>query len=136
MADAPRFTVPVRLRCCQREGFGFPSACGAPAYYARPGGNGFPEGYYCPEHKRKGDLPIPANHLVNRVSIQAEIVFSGTSWGSAPAQTEAIERLQAVLERAGGVLNLVTVQSAIGRYEAPRSGPLPELAPAPPRRRA
>src|SRR5690242_274552 len=116
----PHFAVDIRPRCAfaTLNPDGLP--CGELAEWVRPTVNGFPQGYFCGQHRAESDEPIPDSYLVNRVSIRAEIVFSGVGFSGPAARAEAIERLRLAVEGARGVMNLIDATSTIGRVTTVR----------------
>jgi hypothetical protein len=119
MVDMARFTAAPAPRCfyCGEESE--PFACGEAACWMRPGPADYPAGYFCPAHRAEGDVPIPPDYVVRRVSIVLEVVFAGTSWSDGHARAEAVCRLEEAVQGAGGLISLSQVSTALGRRAAP-----------------
>lgn len=82
----------------------------------RPGGAWGAHSYLCARHAKPHDLPIPSAVAFRRVRVTALVDFAGTSWAAPNAHIDAVEHLREAVATVGGVLNLVGVTSAIGRY--------------------
>lgn len=119
MADVANFSLAPPLRCGELLGNSPRTWCGAPASHFRPRVSEFPDGYFCASHARPGDQPIADSFLFRRVSVQLEVLLAGVTWQPGDADHEAVELLNRVIERAGGLVNLRTVTSAVGRYSPP-----------------
>lgn len=119
MSDAPEFHVKPTIRCFHRDPDRSPAACARQARWMRPGASSVPSGYFCDEHVSPGDVPIPATVIFRRVSVQLEVLFSATDFSPGMAQAEAVAALERAVERVGGVINLHTVTSVVGRYASP-----------------
>lgn len=93
--------------------------CGELASWMRAGSLSFSPGYFCNAHHSIDDVAIPAEKMFRRVSMTVEILFASVSLVPAEAHAEVLARLELAVEQAGGVLNLHTVTSAIGRSSQP-----------------
>ena len=122
MEDLAAFTALPIARCFEPVENCEPRACAAPATWRRMDGPTRIIGYYCDQHHQSGDEPIITPELVRRVSVTAQILFSGTSFHPSAAQLEAVARLERAVESIGGLLSLHAVTSAVGRHRAPAAG--------------
>ena len=125
MADIPTFTVLPPLRCFDPVGNSLDLACAAEARWMRRSGDGSLPAFYCDGHREPGDTPIAGPLVVRRVSLVAEVLFCAVTPFQNGSQTEAVTRLEQAVGMAGGLLNLVSVTSTIGRWtpvSAPRGG--------------
>lgn len=96
--------------------------CGAPAAWLRAGNAVFDDAYFCDAHRGFSDVPIPETTIVNRVWLSVRVLFAGVSPLAPDARHEAVERLQAAIAAAGGVVQVEGIGSSLVRY-----GPLPPL---------
>jgi len=128
VADVANFRVAPPPRCGQLERNSLSRFCGRRATHIRLGVGEFPVGYFCPQHSSPGDKIIPASFLFRRVSVQLEVTLAGVSLQPGEAEGDAVGALVRAIERAGGLVNLHTVHSALGRYTPPAQatrGPKP-----------
>ena len=96
-----------------------------------PDRGGHPGPLFCTVHAPKTAVPIAGQVLLRRVSVQAEVIFTGHGITPAHDQAEAVAQLEQAIEAIGGTLNLHAATSVLGRYEAP---PVRQVGPGRPRR--
>jgi hypothetical protein len=89
----------------------------------RIAGEGSCVGFFCELHRQPGDVPIAPPFIFRRVAVTLEVLFAGTSSNATLAQIEAVSRLEQAVQAAGGVINLHSARSTVGRYVAPASPP-------------
>lgn len=120
MSNEPHFKAVPPMRCQEPIGGRPRLLCGELAQVMRAGTDVFHPGYFCADHAQHGDLPIPDAGIFRRVSVQVEVLFAAASWFDKEAKVEAVARLEDAVTRAGGLLSLSAVQTAIGRFGARR----------------
>ena len=81
--------------------------------------DGSPPALICDGHRETGDTPIAGPLVVRRVSLVAEVLFCAVTPFQNLSQREAVTRLEQAVGMAGGVVNLVSVTSTIGRWTPP-----------------
>jgi hypothetical protein len=119
--DIRLFTVLPPLRCCFYLNLPGRSFCGERAVLFRPT-DAFGRGaFFCRAHADATDQAIVADVLVRRVRVLADAVFAGVSMVRQDAHSEAIDQLEAAIKARGGLLNLHSVTSEVGRLQAPGS---------------
>lgn len=123
MSDIAVFTVRPPLRCFAPLERNPELLCGELAWWKRRGASGDRCEFFCDAHRDSSDLPITGEVIFRRVSLSVDVLFAGASWYPTVAQIEALSRLEHAVVRAGGVLNLVTVTSAVGRSSPPALPP-------------
>lgn len=84
-----------------------------------PARAGLPGPLWCSVHAPGTAVPIAGPLLVRRVSVVAEVVFTGHGITPAYDQAEAVAQLERAIEAIGATLNLHAATSQLGRYEAP-----------------
>ena len=119
MADVAKFEIFQPPRCHELVGQHCSIPCGSLASWVRPGVGELPSGYFCDSHRQIDDRPIPAEFLLRRVSVVVEVSIAAASMLPGLAQHEAVERVRQAVEGAGGLFNLHTVTSTVGRYRPP-----------------
>lgn len=119
MADVPVFTVAPPMRCFHTVDEFAKRICGARAHWTRSHPGRISPEYFCERHRVPGDEPLPLSLTFRRITIVAEIVLAGASGLQSQAQVEALERVELAVRGAGGLLNLHTVTSVIGRSRPP-----------------
>ena len=119
MPDVAEFAVVPPLRCHELLHHSPGAVCGAKAEWMRPGQHELPVGYFCSQHREPTDVRIPETFVLRRVSITADVLFAGASMAQALSQAEAVDRLERAIRSVGGVINLHTVTSAVGRCSPP-----------------
>lgn len=119
MSDAPIFTVRPTLRCHARHEHGRRAICGARAVAIRFPARGDEPEFFCGEHARPTDAPIPANLTFRRVKVTAEIYLAGASLNAAQAEAEAVDRIHDALRQAGAVVSLAACSSQVGHFRSP-----------------
>lgn len=120
MTDVAVFASRPPLRCFEIIDLRTGARCGGDAAVARRRGATQPVGYFCGAHAMAGDDPIRDDDVFRRVSVTLDILFAGVSWDRTIAQAEALAGLEALVDAAGGVINLSACRSQLGRV-----GPLP-----------
>lgn len=91
---------------------------------------GVPVSLWCTDHRPMTAVPVAGALLLRRVSITAEVVFTGHGVNPGYDQAEAVGQLERAVQAAGGTLNLHTATSVMGRYQAP---PVRQVGPGRPR---
>src|ERR671918_350946 len=119
MPDVATFVAVPTLRCHELVDHSPRAVCGVKAEWMRPGSHELPVGYFCSQHRASTDVRIPESFLFRRVSVTLDVLFAGASMAQALSQAEVVDRLERVIESAGGLINLHTVTSAVGRYSPP-----------------
>lgn len=119
MAEFPRFTVPLIMRCHQSLGARPRVFCGEPAQWFRRAILNFPDGFFCDAHKVTTDTRIPDSLDYRRVRVMGDLMIAGVSRLPREAELEGVKRLLEAVARAGGLLNVYRVTSHIGRYGLP-----------------
>jgi hypothetical protein len=116
MPDVPVFHIRPPFRCWHpienRPG----RVCGELAAWSSPAGASARPGFFCSAHKREGDTAIANDEPFRRVSITLEVLLNGTSYEEHAATMEALSVVERALENAGGLVNLHTSHSEIGRW--------------------
>ena len=120
MPDLPEFLIRPPFRCHELGENGSKRACGKPAQWAPSADDSERRGFYCQDHKRESDQRILDTAEFRRVSVTLEVVFNATSFDEAAAIAEVVRTAEVALERAGGLVNLHTTHSQIGRWRASR----------------
>ena len=115
----PAFTVCPTVRCTRRLGDEAYQVCGQPATHVVRGKWWFEDRGFCAACAPETAEPLPADLAVRRVRLTLEVYVAGTH-GSAPAaQQEALAHVQAALEAAGAIVEVLEARSTFGRYPAP-----------------
>lgn len=119
MSDIAEFSVLPPLRCSMPLGPSDRGWCGAAAVSMTVAESPWRVQYFCASHAHLADQPLVGPFVFRRVSLVCEVQFAGVTlvWG--PAQAEALARLEAVVSQAGGLLNLTSVTSVLGRWTPP-----------------
>lgn len=123
------FIIKPTLRCFHQVGIRQPLTCGKPATWQGPL---LPRGlraYVCDDHRTALDAPIGGVLIFRRIGLVFDVLFAGTHVVQQTAEVEALARMEAAVEAIGGYINLQSVRSEIGTWEAlpqPRS----DVAPA------
>jgi len=118
MPNEPVFLVRPIFRCCEPVENSPRRRCARPAPWSSPADTPRHITFRCDDHKRENDRPVELDALFRRVSITAEILYSGISMDQTAAIAEALATLELAVEQSGGLLNLHTTHSAIGRWKA------------------
>lgn len=117
------FAVRPPLRCFEIVDLRTGARCGELAVWSRPTNGARPLGYFCSAHSFPTDEPIQDDAPFRRVGITLDVLFAGVSWDRSKAHAEAVERLEAAVQALGGVINLQTCRSQVGRIgPVPRAG--------------
>lgn len=117
--ELPNFLALPTLRCFGELTGAAPCLCGAPASRYRHGGTWGLHVFLCAEHAEPTDVPIPASVVFRRVRIMGCLDVAAVSWTPARAQNEAVAAMEAAVRAGGGLLSVMGVTSATGRYSAP-----------------
>lgn len=127
MPDVAIYMIRPPVRCFGLLKNSSRSRCGKAAEWHRQSGNGELLEFYCDDCRAPGDQPLRPDALFRRVSVFAEILFTGASTERTAAHAEVMARLESALAAIGAVLNVHGVSSNIGRTplqarpgEAPR----------------
>ena len=115
------------MRCQERVGNSPARFCGELAPWFRRGNDWFADGFFCNRHRHETDVPLPPELVFRRVRLMAIADFAAITPIRSIAQVEAAAVLMAAVERAGGVVSVQQVSSAVGRYTAPAPAPAPPL---------
>jgi hypothetical protein len=75
--------------------------------------------FWCDLHKERDATPIAGITIVRRVCVVAQIVLSSAVGTDQIARAEAVARLVAGIESAGGLFNLHVVTSQTGPWAVP-----------------
>jgi hypothetical protein len=110
----PTFTVCPPLRCCFPVNHPSRDLCGEIARWMSSEKDPVVPAFYCDKHKFSNDVPIAGEQLVQRLTLHVDVLFTGVTLAGPRAREEAIERLQAVVAAAGGLLNLHSLSSETG----------------------
>jgi hypothetical protein len=119
LRNLPSMAFSPPARCFYRGGDDHGTVCGELAQYVRPGAEWFRTIYFCEAHHGPSDLEIPPVHPIRRVRINAILLFSAASLNQPIAHTEALARLEAAVQYAGGLLDVEDVNSTWGKSSPP-----------------
>lgn len=119
MDDVAHFTIRPPLRCFGPDPSSASSICGEFAQWFRSGPTFDRTGFFCRFHRLSIDIKIPDEALFRRVHINAELLFAAVSWMPSIAHAEAVRLLNQGVGQVGGLVNLHTVSSAVGRWTPP-----------------
>jgi hypothetical protein len=72
--------------------------------------------FFCDDCHRFGDVPIPDDPILRRVTVTLEAYVAATSLVPREAHRRAVDELLRMINGAGGVMNLVNVTSTIGQF--------------------
>ena len=117
MCESPRYLVRPPLRCFELDPSRPAGVCARPARWSAPLSLRGELAFYCDDHRPMRAAPVSLDALFRRVSITADVLFSGTSFDRARAHAEALAQLEYAVEAAGGLLNLHVCRSEVGRLE-------------------
>ena len=125
MDDLANFTVKPLLRCFGVDAIRPGTVCGAPAAWTEPAKPGQQQQYFCDKHKRVSSVEIDANPVFRRVTITLDVMLAAVHMTDAGAKTKAWAELERAVSAIGGVVNLHSASSTVGRYNptAPRPAP-------------
>lgn len=115
LRHVPAATIEPPQRCYHRGELAGATVCGERAEWMREGPHWFVCGYFCARHRLPSDVPIPAVHVFRRVRVSVEVFFSGASMEAPAAHREAMARLEAAVQSAGGLLDVQGVRSVIAK---------------------
>src|SRR5437016_4992799 len=118
MGHTPIAAIALTLRCHHRESPADVSVCGAPAFWSRPGAQGFPPCTYCDLHRGPMDRQMAPAPLVRRVRVTLVADLAGAALLPAAAHSEAVNTLVSALESVGAVVSLVDVGSTVAQNPA------------------
>lgn len=125
-SDIRLFSVMPPLRCCFELQSSPRKFCGERAQWFRPA-DAFGRGaFFCRKHRDETDQVLGADVLVRRVRVLADAIFAGVSMVRQDAHTEALDQLEAAIAARGGLLNLHSVTSEVGRLQRPGTCALPK----------
>jgi hypothetical protein len=116
------FAICPPIRCCAAQLDRPSQVCGARAYWQTPRRPGELPVYRCHVHREPGDLALGRVLIYRQISLAARVIFAGASQVRSLAREEAVARLDDAVSQAGGLLQLLDVSEAAGRYEAPAPG--------------
>jgi hypothetical protein len=121
VSDIPEFTVLPPLRCSMPFAGAAHVWCGDRALWMHVGESPLRTQFFCERHHGDRDVPILGEIVLRRVSLVVEVLFAGVTFVPGPAHAEALSQLEAAVDLAGGILNLHSASSAIGRWTPPSS---------------
>jgi hypothetical protein len=113
------------LRCHHQASSPPHAYCGLPAVAFRKGRMLGPDVYLCAKHAGPTDTVLPASPLARSVTVRIDVTLAGVSQMHAPAQNEAVTRLEDAVRALGGVADVRQVTSQMVRIGPPRQ---PEAA--------
>lgn len=116
--NLPAFTLLPPPRCFHREGSSPLPICGALAMWRRLGNQWFDDAFFCDAHRSDGCVLVAGPFAMRRVRIELAVLLAGVSAAAPTAQTEAMARLTAAVESAGGLLDVTGIRSTFGKYAA------------------
>lgn len=123
MPEAPVFTVNTPKRCYGQRKDRRGAVCGELATWMLESPHGLERVFLCDACRRPGVVPIAPHAPFRRVTAMIEVLLSATSLVPGAAHREAVDRIAEAVQQAGGVFNLVTVTSTVGRFTpSPPSG--------------
>jgi hypothetical protein len=119
----PTFVIAPPLRCHHHE-LGSPRViCGELATRQRKSAHWFDIRYFCERHATATDAPIAGDQFFRLVRFNLDVLLAGCSIAHNIAHTEALQRLEAAIAAAGGIVDVEWVRSTFGRYSpAPARG--------------
>jgi hypothetical protein len=79
--------------------------------------------YHCAKHATPWSVAIPATPICRRVRVTVSIDLASAAGPMSTAHAEAVALVCRIVERVGGLVNLVDVTSAWGRRAAQPSHP-------------
>jgi hypothetical protein len=120
--NLPEFMIAPAPRCFHHEQNEIRTICGELATHVRKGTWWFDDQYFCDAHCQPGDELVAGDRVCLRLEFTVKVVLSGTSVSPILSRVEAMARLEAAIAAAGGLLDVESVRSAIGRYK-PTSAP-------------
>jgi hypothetical protein len=119
LRNVPALAIAPPARCYYRGETRLGTICGELANWLRPGRDWFTCAYFCDAHRGPSDLPIPAEHAIRRVRVNAAMLFAAACQNATIAHTEALARLEAAVQHAGGLLDVQDVTSTFGKSSPP-----------------
>jgi len=126
LAHYPECSIQPPLRCHQWVGGPSGGFCAKGAAWLRAGNALFNDAYLCDGCRAPTDVPIPSTVIVNRVRLTVQVLFAGVSPRADLARAEAVARLEAAVQSAGGIVTVDGATSCLVRY-----GPLPPVGQGP-----
>jgi len=118
LAHYPECSIQPPLRCYQWVGGPSGGFCAKDAAWLRAGSQLFEDAYFCHEHCAPSDVSIPSPVIVNRVRLTVQVLFAGVSPRPDLARAEAVARLEAAVQSAGGLVTVDGATSCLVRYGA------------------
>lgn len=112
--DYPNWSVVPPPRCHRPTGPLPRKFCGELASWKVPGNAIFSDLYFCDAHKPRDCQPIDFVGVLRRVTISGVVYFAGVSRFKSQAEAEAVERLDAAVRAAGGILDVLGSYSRMG----------------------
>jgi len=107
------------LRCCMPGEFLQEGFCPYRPAWMMPGQSWDRPGLFCERHRPFAAVPLSGDVAVRRLELRTAIYFASIKGSSAAAQQEALHTLISLVERAGGLVNLVDSSSVMGLWRVP-----------------
>lgn len=132
MEHLPLISTAPPLRCAERLKNRGNAFCGATASWKRLGNHFVDDQFFCDEHRLETDEPIAGDRVFRRITVHCDVTFAGVTMRDLIARAEAMTRLRAAVEAAGGLLDAYGVDSCAVRWApqgTPYGVPLPKVVP-------